>query len=95
MDFCRLKLCEIFVQICNLKIGPLSHLNDFHVFPRDNILKTFTAMHYPVFGHKDTLSFAFLVCIILKVDGKQNRCFTFVQYSIVFTGCFFSSYGIL
>ena len=24
------------------KIGPLSHLNDFHVFPRDNIRKPFT-----------------------------------------------------
>ena len=42
----------------------------------------FTAMHYPVFEHKDTLSFAFLVCIILYTDGKQFMCsiFTFVQY---------------
>ena len=44
---------------------PLSHLNGFHVFPRDNIRKTFTVMHYRVFERYDTLSFAFLVCIIL------------------------------
>ena len=52
------------------------------MFSRDNIRKTFTVMHYPVFEHKDTLSFAFLVFIILYTDGKQFRCsvFTFVQY---------------
>ena len=40
-------------------------------------------MHYPVFDHKATLSFAFLVCIILYIEGKQFRCsvFTFVQYN--------------
>ena len=27
------------------------HLNGFHVFPRDNIRKTFTVMHNPVFEH--------------------------------------------
>ena len=64
------------------KNGPLSHLNGFHVFPRDNIRKTFTVMHYPVFEHLDTLSIAFLVRISLYIDGKQYRCnvFTFVQY---------------
>ena len=36
------KLCEISVQICNLNIGPLSHLNDFHVFPCDSIRYPFT-----------------------------------------------------
>ena len=75
------------------KIGPLSHLNDFHVFPRDNIRKIFTVMHYPVFEHLDTLSFAFLVCIILYIDGtilyidgKQFRCsiLTFDQYIYIF-----------
>ena len=35
-------MCAISVQICNLKIGHLSHLNDFHVFIRDNIRKPFT-----------------------------------------------------
>ena len=49
--------------------GPLSHLNGFHVFPRDNIRKTFNVMHCPVFGHKDTLSIAFLVCIIANNSG--------------------------
>ena len=70
-------------QICNLKNWPLSHLNGFRVFPRDSIRKTFTVMHYPVFGHKDTLSFAFLGCIILYIDGKQFRrsVFNFVQYT--------------
>ena len=65
------------------KNGPLSHLNGFHVYPRDNIRKTFTAMHYQVFEHSDTISTAFLVCIIFYVYGKQFRCsvFTFVQYS--------------
>ena len=39
-------------------------------------------MHIPLFENKDTLSFAFMVCIILYIDGKQFRCvvFTFVQY---------------
>ena len=62
------------------KNGP--HLNGFHVFPRGNIRKTFTVMHYPVFEHLDTLSIAFLVSIILYIDGKQFKCsvFTFVQY---------------
>ena len=64
------------------KIGPLSHLNGFHVFPRDNIRKTFTVMHYPVLDHSDTLSFALLACIILYINDTQFRCsvFTFVQY---------------
>ena len=59
------------------KIGPLSHLNGFHVFPRDNIRKAFTSMHNPVFEH----SVALLACIILRINGKQFRCsdFTFVQ----------------
>ena len=29
----------------------MSHLNGFHMFPRDNIRKTFTVMHYTVFEH--------------------------------------------
>ena len=33
------------------KMDPMSHLNSFHVFPRDNTCKTFTAMHYTVFEH--------------------------------------------
>ena len=43
-------------------------------------------MHYPVFEHLDTLSFAFLVCMILFIDGKQFRCsvFTFVQYMYMY-----------
>ena len=38
-------------KFATLKIGPLSDLNGFHVFPRDNIYMTFTVMHYPVFEH--------------------------------------------
>ena len=51
-------------------------------FPRDNIRKTFTVMHYTVFEHLDAFSTEFLVCIILYTDGKQFKCnvFTFVQY---------------
>ena len=33
------------------KMDPMSHLNGFHVFPRDNVRKTFYVMHYPVFEH--------------------------------------------
>ena len=52
------------------------------MFPRGNIRKTFTVVHYPVFEYQDTLSFAFLICIILYIDDKQVRCsvFTFVQH---------------
>ena len=52
------------------------------MFPCDNIQKTFTVMHNPVFEHSGTLSFALLACIILYINGKQFRCsvFTFVQY---------------
>ena len=69
------------MQIETRKIGPLSHLNDFHVFPRDNISKTISVMHNLVFEHSDTLSFALLAYIILFINGKQFRCsvFTFVQ----------------
>ena len=72
------------------------------MLPRDNIRKTFTVMHYPVLEHKDTLSFAFLVCIILYIDGKQFRCivFTFVQYicsrrlmQMTFSGASFFAVG--
>ena len=54
------------------------------MFPRDNIRKTFTVMHYPVFELYDTLSIAFLVCIILYIGGKKFRCsvFTFVRVDI-------------
>ena len=50
------------------------------MFHYDNIHKGFTGLHYPIFEHQDTLSFAFLVCIILYIDGKQLALFTFVQY---------------
>ena len=51
------------------------------MFPRGNIRKTFTVMHFPVIEYSDTLSFALLACIILYLNGKQFRCnvFTFVQ----------------
>ena len=62
-------------------IGPLSHLNGFHVFPRDIILKTFTFMHYLEIEHYDTLSFAFLVSIILYIDGKHSG----VAFSLLFS----------
>ena len=69
-------------KFATLKIGPLSHLNDFCVFPRHNIRKTFTVMHSPVIEYLDTLSFALLACIILYINSNQVRCsvFTFVQY---------------
>ena len=51
------------------------------MFPRDNIRKTFTVMHNPVFEYSNTISFASLACIILYINDKQFRCsvFTFVQ----------------
>ena len=44
-------------------------------------------MHNPVFEQSDTLSFAFLDCIISHINGKQFGCsvFTLVQY-ITYTG---------
>ena len=53
-----------------------------HVFPNDNIRKTFTVMHNPVFEESDALSFVLLACTILYINGKQFKCsvFTFVQY---------------
>ena len=72
------------------KFGPQSHLNGFHVFPRDNIHKTFTVMHNPVFEHSDSLSFALMACILLYINGKQFRCnvFTFVRYISCGPHCF-------
>ena len=67
------------------------------MFPRDNFRKTFTVMHYLVFEHIDTLSIAFLVCIMLYIDGKQFRCsvFTFVQYmSIAEVGTNMSAFTV-
>ena len=63
-------------------MGPLSHLNDFHVFPHDNIRKTFTVMHNPVFEESDAFLFVLLACIILYINCKQFKwsVFTFVQY---------------
>ena len=58
-------LCEISVQICNWKTELLSHLNSFHVFPRDNIRKTFIVMHNRVFDHLYTLSFDLPASFIL------------------------------
>ena len=55
------------------KIESLSPLNGFRVFPCDNIRKTFTVVHNPLFEHSDTLSYALLACIILYVNGKQFR----------------------
>ena len=60
-----LKLCEISVQICNLTIGPLSHLNGIFVFPHDSICTTFIVMHNPGYEYSDTLSFVLLACFIL------------------------------
>ena len=56
----------LLLKFATWKIGPLSHLNGFHVFPRDNIRKTFTVMHNPVFEHSDTLSFALLTCFFCR-----------------------------
>ena len=73
---------RFLLKLVTGKIGPQSHLNGFHVFPRENIRKTFTVLHKPVYEHSDTLSFALLACIILYTNDKQFRCsvFTFVQY---------------
>ena len=80
--FLKDKLCEISVQICNLKNWAMSHLNGFHAFPCDGMRKTFTFMNNSVFEHSNTFSFALLACIILYINGTQFRCsvFTFVQY---------------
>ena len=63
------------------KIGPLSHLNDFHMF-LVTISVNFYFMHNPVFEHSDTLSFALLACVILHINGKQFRCSVFTFFSI-------------
>ena len=78
VDFLRHKLCEISAQICNLnKWAPVTFK-----FPPDNIRKTFTVMHNPVFEHANLLSFALLACIMLFVNGTQfmRSVFNFVQY---------------
>ena len=64
----------------------MSHLNGFHVFPRDNICKDFTFMHNSVFEHSDTPLFALLACIILHINGKQFNCsvFAFVKFCSVY-----------
>ena len=46
----------------------------FHVFPNDNIRKTFTVMHNRVFEKSDTLLFVLLACIILYIDGIKFKC---------------------
>ena len=69
-------------KLATVKIGPMSHLNDFCVFPCDSIRKSFTVMHNPVLDYLDKLSFALLACIILYINSKQFRCsvFTFVLF---------------
>ena len=59
------------------------------MFPHDNIRKTSTVMHNPVFEKSDALSFVLLACIILYINGKQFKCsvFTFVQYI-----CYFNNF---
>ena len=71
---------KFLLKFVTCKIGPLSHLNGFHVLPCENIRKTLTVMHNPVFEHSDTFSFALLVCIILYINDEQFRCrvYTFV-----------------
>ena len=49
-----------FLKLATWKIGPLSHLNDFCVIPRDNKRKICTVVHKPVLEYLDTLSFALL-----------------------------------
>ena len=75
-------MCEISVQICNLKMGPLSNLNGFHVFPHDNIRKTYTVMHNPVFEKSDTLSFVLLACINFFIKMANNSS---VAFSLLFS----------
>ena len=62
-------------------LDPCPILNGFYVFHRDNIRKTLTIMHNPVFEHLDKLSFALLACVVLHISGF----FTFVQYIIILT----------
>ena len=83
-----LNCLRLLFKFATCEIGPVSHLNGFHVFPRDSLRKTSTVMHCTVFEHLDTLSFAFLVCIILYIEGKQFKCsvFNFVQYIFVYNG---------
>ena len=50
------------------KNGPLSHLNGFHVFPRDNIRKTFSVMHYSVFEQIDRY---FIILQIWRAQYKH------------------------
>ena len=56
VDFLRPKLCEISIQIRNLKNWTPVTFNYF--------------MHNPVFEHSDTLLFALLACSIMHINGK-------------------------
>ena len=72
-----LNCVRFLFKFVTLKSGPLSHLNDCHVFPRDNILKLLYFMHNPV-----NTFICFTGLRHLHINGKQFRCsvFTFVQY---------------
>ena len=59
------------------KIGPLSHLNVFHAFPRDSSRKAFTVMHTPVFAHSDNLH------LLHYVDEMANN--SAVAFLILFS----------
>ena len=50
-------------------IGPLSNLNGFHVTTSIKLLLLCITQYLKI----KTLSFAFLVCITLYIDGKQFR----------------------
>ena len=56
VDFLRPKLCEISIQICDLKNWTHVTFNYF--------------LHDPVFEHSITLLFALLACIIMHINGK-------------------------
>ena len=77
-----LNCVRFLFKFVTCKSGSLSHLNDFHVFPRDNIRKLLYFMHNQVFEHSVTLSFALLACVILHINGKQFRCSVFTLFSI-------------
>ena len=57
-DLGRIHCVRFLVKFVTGKTGLPSHLNSVHVFPCDNIRKTFIVMHNPVFEHLYKLSFA-------------------------------------
>ena len=88
-----LSLSEFVIIVLHKNMRTLSHFNYFHVFPRDNIRKTFTVIQNTILEYSDTLSFALQACIILYINGKQFMCSIFILFSIYATSLQTSLYS--